>query len=323
MKYPDNKNFIFTIFDDTDVATVGNISPVYDFLHEIGMLTTKSVWPLHCSQNDSDFAGSQTLEDPSYADYIKKLSVKGFEIAFHGASMETSSRGITLKALKKFNKIMGFSPKSYACHAGNKENLYWGEDRFSFLIFKKLYKLLNNKKNETYYGNNKKSKYFWGDICYDHFDYVRTFTYNNINLKKVSKNILYSSLQQPYIKSCFITSDADNVEEFNRLICTENQQRLETQRGICILSTHFGKGFVKNNVLHSQTRQLLEQLSKRNGWFVPVSNVLDFLKDQNKREPINQRNLFALELKWFLHSVQRKFTKKKYEKTELEYLSEK
>ncbi len=32
MIYPDNKDFIFTIFDDTDVATTDYIKPIYDEL---------------------------------------------------------------------------------------------------------------------------------------------------------------------------------------------------------------------------------------------------------------------------------------------------
>jgi len=76
MIYPKNKNFIFTIFDDTDVATVENIRPIYDFLYDVGILTTKSVWPLHCRHHGSDFVGSHTLEDAPYADYIKQLNMQ-------------------------------------------------------------------------------------------------------------------------------------------------------------------------------------------------------------------------------------------------------
>jgi len=105
------------------------------------------------------------------------------------------------------------------------------------------------------------------------------------------------------------------------LISLKNQHKLETQQGICILSTHFGKGFVKNDKLHPQTLHLLSELSKRNGWFVPVSTVLNFLRKQEESILISRRNLFALELKWFIHAIQRIFLKKDYEKTELEYLT--
>lgn len=44
--WPDGKRFAFTIFDDTDHQTLENVPPVYDFLSDLGLRTTKSVWPL-------------------------------------------------------------------------------------------------------------------------------------------------------------------------------------------------------------------------------------------------------------------------------------
>ncbi len=44
INWPDKKNFAFTIVDDTDNGTVENTKPVYDFLYEQGIITTKTVW---------------------------------------------------------------------------------------------------------------------------------------------------------------------------------------------------------------------------------------------------------------------------------------
>ena len=44
--WPEGKAFAFTVFDDTDACTVENTKPVYDFLRDCGLRTTKSVWPL-------------------------------------------------------------------------------------------------------------------------------------------------------------------------------------------------------------------------------------------------------------------------------------
>jgi len=320
IKYPENKDFIFTIFDDTDVSVLENIRPIYDYLYSLGIYTTKSVWPVGCREKKSNFYGSASLEDDVYAAYIKKLSEKGFEIAFHGASMESSTRDKTLKGLNRFADTFGFYPRSYACHATNKENIYWGEKRFCFNIFKTMYKAIYRHPKNYFCGHDKKSPFFWADLCYKHFDYVRTFTFNNINLLNINHNLLYSNKYLPYFKSCFITSHANNVEEFNRLICIKNQDKLVKQKGICIISTHFGKGFIADNKLHPVTEKLLKQLSCRNGWFAPVSSVLDFLKEIKPAKQINDFDLFKLEAKWFMHSIMRIFTKKKYAKTEIEYL---
>jgi len=319
--YPENKDFAFTIFDDTDVSTLENIRPVYDYLYSLGILTTKSVWPLRYNGGYSDFAGSHTLEDKEYAKYVKELSERGFEIAFHGASMESSVRKRTIKAFEKFYDVLGFFPRSYAAHAGNNENIYWGENRFQFVIFKQLYRLLYPKTKNHYFGDSQVSPYYWADICQKYIDYARTFTFSNINLLNISKSLPYSIKSRPTFESFFFTADADNVEEFNELLCTKNQDKLEKERGVCIISTHFGKGFVKNNELHQKTKYLLEKLAKRNGWFVPVSTVLDFLKSRSSNKYIGNFSLFMLEFKWFLHAFKRKLKNRKYEKTELAYLN--
>jgi hypothetical protein len=41
-EFPGGKCFAFTIFDDTDVATVENIRPIYLLLEDLGMRTTKT-----------------------------------------------------------------------------------------------------------------------------------------------------------------------------------------------------------------------------------------------------------------------------------------
>ena len=46
MKWPEQRKFAFTIVDDTDKATVENVKPVYDFLAESGIRTTKTAWPI-------------------------------------------------------------------------------------------------------------------------------------------------------------------------------------------------------------------------------------------------------------------------------------
>lgn len=37
--FPDGKSFGFTVFDDTDSATVEKIKPVYDYLYSLGIKT--------------------------------------------------------------------------------------------------------------------------------------------------------------------------------------------------------------------------------------------------------------------------------------------
>ena len=46
ISWPDGKLFAFSILDDTDLATVTNVSPVYSFLENLDFRTTKLVWPI-------------------------------------------------------------------------------------------------------------------------------------------------------------------------------------------------------------------------------------------------------------------------------------
>lgn len=323
MKYPDGKDFIFTIFDDTDVATLDYIQPIYDFLNSIQLKTTKSVWPLSCEvdNKDNDYTGSHTLEDARYADYIRTLLDRGFEIGFHGASMMSSDRKNVKRSLDFYADLLGVYPATYAPHSLNRENLYWGQSRFSFRIFKYLYKAISHENKDFYQGHAEKSKFFWGDYSLKYLNYVRNFTYDEINLLNISRSIPYANHRQPYVKNWFFSCDADNVEEFNRLLNSKNQDRLERERGVCILSTHFGKGFLRNGYIHEETSRLLKEMSERNGWFVPVGTALDFLSKQRPKLEIGVMELFKLEFYWFLHSLKRRNQTMAYEKTEVPYLT--
>ncbi len=320
--YPAGKNFIFSIFDDTDVATLKYIKPIYDFLAEQQIFITKSVWPLACNKKCND-AGSHTLEHHEYAEYIKELDHLGFEIGYHGATMLGSKREEIIRALKIFHQVIGKYPRIYAAHSHNQENLYWGQDRFSFKLFRKLYTLLSSKEEQYYAGHKQDSPYFWGDLAKKHFDYVRNFTYNDINLLNINKPLPYKDRSKPWASSWFYTCDADNVAEFNELLSLANQQKLLRQRGVCIVTTHLGKGFNKDNDIHPTTKLLLLKLKEKNGWFAPVSVVLDFLRaqsDSSSPEEISKRELFFMELRWFIDSFKRRLKKRDYEKTEVPFL---
>ena len=91
-EFPRGCKFAFSVYDDTDVATCDNVRPIYELLAELGMRTTKTAWPFANETADSNFVSSQTLEDEDYLSFVRSLKEAGFEIAWHGASMETSER---------------------------------------------------------------------------------------------------------------------------------------------------------------------------------------------------------------------------------------
>jgi len=319
MIFPQGKDFVFSIFDDTDVATLEYIRPIYDELSQLEIKTTKSVWPLSYS-GKCDCSGSHTLEHKKYAEYIVHLKDRGFEIGLHGASMVSCQRSEIEKAFDLFLKVVGHYPRTCSAHSTNRDNLYWGMDRFSFPLFKYLYQLLSGKSRDFYQGHQKGSPYFWGDLAFKHLDYVRNFTYHDLNLLNISKFLPYTDKSKSFVKYWFFSCDADNVEEFNIVLQEKYQDQLAKEKGICIISTHFGKGFVENGKLNEKTRKLLHSLSQKNGWFVPVSTVLDYLRTQQTATSISKFGLFMLEYKWFKDFLIHGRKKKSYNKTEIPYL---
>ena len=317
-RYPEQKDFVFTIFDDTDVAVLDYVKPVYEKLAELKIFTTKSVWPM-AYRYPSNYAGSHTLQDSEYAAFIRDLHERGFEIGYHGPTMESSTRELVIKSFDVFHNCLGFYPRIYAPHSINRENLYWGPSRLSNPLLRMVTKFLSKRKG-YYQGHVESSPYFWGDLSLKYIDYVRNLAFNDINLLNVGLSLPYHNPQQPFVNNWFFSSYVDNVEEFNRFLNEDNLSKLEKQRGICILSTHFGKGFIKDGKLHPRTAILLEQLSEKNGWFAPVSRVLDFLKSLRPATCIIQDELIRLEAIFLLHSITRHLRRLPYEKTEIPYL---
>ena len=318
--FPGGRQFAFSIFDDTDVATLEYIRPIYELLERLGFRTTKTVWSLPY-EGPSDYAGSDTLQDPEYASFIRHLQQRGFEIAFHGARMESSERPQIDAALELYRKTLGSYPTAYAAHALNGDNLYWGVDRFRFRLWRRVYRVLSGRGERPGEGHRAGSRFYWADLAEQHLRYMRSFTYDELNLWNITATIPYRTAGTPGVRAFFPSAFADNVEEFIELLSPERVARLESERGLCIVSTHFGKGFVREGRVHPAVAGLLTQLSQRPGWFQPVSTVLDHLVSAQGGVPLlSGYRLFCLEGLWFWHGLRRRRKHRLYDKTELPYL---
>ena len=124
--WPEGKTFAFTVFDDTDFATLENTAEVYAFLADCGLRTTKSVWPNSSNEQDQEGWG-ETCEDSKYLDWVLDLQKQGFEIGFHMATCDSSVRHKTIHALEKFSKWFGHEPRSMANHSGVRRGYILGE----------------------------------------------------------------------------------------------------------------------------------------------------------------------------------------------------
>lgn len=301
-KFPNGKRFSFTIFDDTDAGTVANLSPVYDLLAGLGIYTTKSVWPLAC-QPEGNFPG-QTLQDEQYVLWLQSLSKQGFEIALHGATNFASDKEAWQLAFKCFEDKLGFRPRSHCNHSSNRDNIYWGDARFSGKLIRFIYNLATRFRRKGFFqGHVEGSEYFWGDLCKKHISYVRNFVYNEINLDKINPSMPYQDPSKPWVNRWFSSAEGGDLQKFCKMLSEENQDRLEAEGGVCIIYTHFAKGFVENGVLDTNFESLMRRLASKAGWFVPVSVLLDFLAQERGGKQIPQAELTCMERGWLLSKL--------------------
>ena len=61
---------------------------------------------------------------------------------------------------------------------------------------------------------------------------------------------------------------------------------------------HFACGFVTNGAVAIRVEQLLRRLATRDGWFVPVSKLLDFLREERQTSIISSSELYSMEQRW-------------------------
>jgi hypothetical protein len=301
IQFPEGRAFAFSIIDDADLGTVANLKPVYNLLHELGFRTTKTVWVRKGLNPDSFCASSQTLGDGDYLEFTLELQRQGFEIAMHMAAPGTSRRLETLSAYQTFERIYGYYPKININHSANAENIYWGRDRLGSPFLKVLYDRISGW--SQFWGHVEGSEFFWGDICQRYTKYVRNFVFRSINTLRANPGMPYHDDRRPYVNYWFSSSDGADVERFNSLIAEQNQERLLRERGCCIVYTHFGHGFVEGEKLNATWERLMRKLAQKNGWFVPVSELLDFLLEQKKSEKIPWGERRYLSYRWMLEKV--------------------
>ena len=305
LPFPDGKHFAFTIIDDTDVATVENVAPIYQLLDDLGLRTTKTVWPFDCPEGSPYFDSSQTLEDADYRAFVLDLHRRGFEIASHGATMESSNRARTLRGLETMRATFGAYPIVHANHANNRENLYWGRERIDQVMVRGLYRLFSHAP-DSFSGHLEGSPYWWGDVARERIRYVRNLTFETLNVARINPTLPYRDPRRPLVNWWYSAADAENREAFNRLLRPAAQERLEQEGGVAIVATHFGKGFCSGGKVHPHTAALLERLSRRPGWFIPVGQLLDWLREYGGGGgPLSSREWRRMQWYWLRDLVRR------------------
>jgi len=298
--WPDGKRFAFSIFDDPDSQTLQDSTTIYEFLSELGVRSTIGVWPLAADPALRSDAGL-TCADPEYLKWILELQSRGFEIGFHNATSHTSLRGQTERALQRFEELFGETPKSMSNHYHSREALYWGDNRLSG-IQRTLYNLATRRKNRNAsFGHRPSHPMFWGDLAHEKIRYCRNFVFGDINTLKECPQMPYHDPKRSFVNYWYASSEGANIQSCLSRIGEADQDRLEQQGGACILYVHFGHGFQEEGQINPRFRHLMQRIAAKQGWFVPVADLLDYLLTQRKDPVITTKQRSAIERRWLLH----------------------
>jgi len=300
--WPNGKTFAFTVFDDPDSQSYEAGRRVYSFLLELGFRTTRGVWPSGAVRLPN--SPGETCENPRYRAHTAELESLGFEAGYHHTTRHSSTREEIIRGLDSFRAYFGHDPWSMANHY-NAEAIYWGRARLSPPM-RTLYTVATlGRTNGHYFGHVEGHPSFWGDVCRERIRYCRNFVYADVNTLAACPWMPYHDPAKPYVPAWYASSEGSNVTRFVNTLSEANQDRLEADGGACIMYTHFGHGFVENGALHPRFTVLMERLSAKNGWFVPVTTLLDYLRRQRSDMTIAGRQRQALERRWLWEKIWR------------------
>lgn len=305
--WPDGKRFAFSVFDDADMQTLANGQPVYDLLTDLGLRTTKSVWMFPGTGGQRWWG--ETCEDAPYRRWALALQGRGFEIGLHNVASCTSTREETLRGFAQFAEIFGHPPRTLANHTGCRESIYWGSSRLTGARRWLYRRLTRGRARDAFEGDREGSALFWGDVCRDRVTYVRNFVFGDVNTLRACPWMPYHDPGRPYVRYWFASSEGPDVDAFVRMLSPANQDRLCAEGGACIMYTHFGQGFVRDDGrLDPRFVSLMTRLRGLDGWFVPVATLLDHLRATRGHHDITDRERARLERRWLLHKVRTRGT---------------
>jgi hypothetical protein len=294
VSWPDGCDFAFSIFDDPDSQSLRDADAVYSQLEDLGLRTTKAVWTIEPPVRNSP---GDTCESREFLEWAVRLQEKGFEIGYHNGAPGDLQRADVIRTLDLFREHFGHDPVTMANHY-NQDAMYWGTARLSGAT-RVAYNAVTLGRKNGFGGHLNGHPSFWGDICRERIRYCRNFVFREVNTLLACPQMPYADPDRPYVAAWFASSEGANCKSFCRQMADAEQDRLEEQRGACIMYTHFGHQFVDSaGRLDPEFQRLMRRLSGKKGWFVPVATLLDYLRAQQGGHILDASERNRLERRW-------------------------
>ncbi|HOX28172.1 MAG TPA: hypothetical protein PLQ76_03345, partial [bacterium] len=273
---PDGKTYGLSIVDDADEGGLERVAPVYEFLDDIGVKVTKTVWMFPAAGEKCIFNEKKyTLALPANREFVLKLRAEGHEIATHGATPCNDRRETIIRALDEYRALFGSWPRMNIDHAKNAENLYFGKNRLENTLYRFLYGFYDSG---LYGGEDEKSPYFWGDIARKRIKYSRDWYFTDLNTLAVNPSMPYRDREKKYAPLLHSVTDAIDAGSFNRRLNPDALLLLKRDNGFSIVYTHFGFGYFdtsKKTLNPGFSRTMRRLAADDSAWIVPASDALD------------------------------------------------
>lgn len=299
--WPDGASFAFTVFDDPDAQSYEDGRVVYSYLAGLGFRTTRGVWPGAAVRTPN--SPGETCEHADYRRHSVALQEQGFEIGYHHTTKHSSTRDEIRRGLDAFREYFGHDPRTMANHY-NAEAIYWGSRRITPPLRAIYAAATFGRTNGKHFGEVEGHPSFWGDLCRDRIRYCRNFVFSDVDTLAACPWMPYHDPARPYVNAWYAATHAQHCAHFIDAIGERRQDQLEASGGACIVYTHFAANFVDGRgALDARVRTLIERLSRKNGWFVPVGTLLDFIAAQRGVTRLAAGARASLEWRWLAHKV--------------------
>jgi hypothetical protein len=114
----------------------------------------------------------------------------------------------------------------------------------------------------------------------------------------------YHDPHRPYVNEWYASTEGAKWDLFEKAVGEANQDQLAESGGACIMYTHFGHGFVRDDgSLQPRFVELMKRLYGLGGWFVPVSELLDHLRPSDGPHVLTAGERARLERRWMVQKL--------------------